>query len=139
MGGGGLFMQISKVEKVDFFPQYFFFLILYFAAAAVQSLSVARQAPLSIGFPRQEYWSGLPFSSPWDLPNPGTEPNSPALAGGFFTTESPRKPILYFVCLQIQIHYSSTVWYFIKIGKQGKILLSSVQFEILSFVEVYIK
>ena len=100
-------MQISKVEKVDFFPQYFFFLILYFAAAAVQSLSVARQAPLCIGFPRQEYWSGLPFSSPWDLPNPGTEPNSPALAGGFFTTESPRKPILYFVCLQIQIHYSS--------------------------------
>ena len=52
---------------------------------------VARQAPLSMGFLRQEYWSGLPFPSPWDLPNPGTEPTSPALAGGFFTTEPPGK------------------------------------------------
>ena len=49
--------------------------------------TVAPQAPLSMGFPRQEYWSGLPFPSPGDLPNPGTEPVSPALAGGFFTTE----------------------------------------------------
>ena len=39
----------------------------------------AHQAPLSTGFPRQEYWSGLPFSSPRDLPNPGTETQSPAL------------------------------------------------------------
>ena len=50
--------------------------------------TVARQAPLSMRFPlRQEYWSGLPFPSPGDLPNPGLEPTSPALAGGFFTTE----------------------------------------------------
>ena len=55
--------------------------------------SVAHQAPLSMGFPRQEYWSGLPLSSPGDLPNPGIEPTSPALAGGFFTTEPPWKPI----------------------------------------------
>ena len=48
------------------------------------------QAPLSMGFPRQEYWSGLPFLSPGDLPHPGIEPRSPALAGGFFTTEPPR-------------------------------------------------
>ena len=41
--------------------------------------TVARQAPLSMGFPRQEYWSGLPFPSPGDLPNPGIEPRSPAL------------------------------------------------------------
>ena len=49
----------------------------------------ACQAPLSMGFFRQEYWSGLPFPPPGDLPNPGTEPmslESPALAGGFFTT-----------------------------------------------------
>ena len=39
------------------------------------------QAPLSMGFPRQEYWSGLPFLSPGDLPHPGIEPRSPALAG----------------------------------------------------------
>jgi len=40
-----------------------------------------------MGLSRQEYWSGLPFPSPGDLPNPGIEPMSPALAGGFFTTE----------------------------------------------------
>ena len=51
--------------------------------------TVAHQAPLSTGFPRQEYWSGLPFPSPGDLPDPGIEPMSPALAGGFFTTEPP--------------------------------------------------
>ena len=50
---------------------------------------VACQAPPSMGFPRQENWSGLPFPSPEDLPNPGIEPTSPALAGGFFTTETP--------------------------------------------------
>ena len=51
--------------------------------------TVAHQALLSIGFSRQEYWSGLPFSSPEGLPNPGIEPVSfisPALANGFFTT-----------------------------------------------------
>ena len=51
--------------------------------------TVAHQFPLSVGFPRQEYRSGLPFSSPGDLPEPGVEPVSPALAGQFFTTESP--------------------------------------------------
>ena len=44
-----------------------------------------------MGFARQEYWSGLPFLAPGDLPDPGTEPTSPALAGGFFTTELWRK------------------------------------------------
>ena len=51
--------------------------------------TVARQAPLSMGFSRQEYWSGLPCSPPQDLPNPGIEPvflTSPALPGRFFTT-----------------------------------------------------
>ena len=56
-------------------------------------LTVAHQSPLSVGFPRQEYWSGLPFPSPGDLPDPGIEPASPALAGGFLTTESPRKTL----------------------------------------------
>ena len=45
----------------------------------------ACQSPLSMGFSTQEYWSGLPFPSPGDLPEPGIEPVSPALAGGFFT------------------------------------------------------
>ena len=52
-------------------------------------LYLACQAPLSIGFSRQEYWSGLPFPSPGDLPDPGFEPMSPALLGGFFTTVPP--------------------------------------------------
>ena len=56
--------------------------------------TVAHQAPLSIGFPRQESWSGLPFPSPGDLPDPGIKPRLPALAGGFFTTEPPGKTIL---------------------------------------------
>jgi len=49
-------------------------------------------APLSVGLPRQEYWNGLPFPSPGDLPYPGIESTSPALAGGFFATEPPGKP-----------------------------------------------
>ena len=50
--------------------------------------TVAQQAPLSTGFSRQEYWSGLPFPTPGDLPHPGIKPTSlasPALAGRFFT------------------------------------------------------
>ena len=50
------------------------------------SCSVVCQAPLSMGFSSQEYWSGLPFPSPEDLPDPGIETASPALADEFFTT-----------------------------------------------------
>ena len=53
--------------------------------------TAACQAPLSMGFPRQEYWTGLPFPSPGDLPDPGIKPTSPTLAGGFFTMEPPGK------------------------------------------------
>ena len=54
--------------------------------------TVARQAPRSMGFFRQEYWCGLPFPPPGDLPSPGIKPASPVLAGRFFTTEPPGKP-----------------------------------------------
>ena len=56
------------------------------------SWTVAHQAPLSMGFPRQEHWSGLPFPSPREFPDPGIEPESPSLAGGFFIMEPPGKP-----------------------------------------------
>ena len=56
--------------------------------------TTACQAPLSMGFPRQEYRSELPFPTPGDLPKSGIEPPSPALAGGFFTTEPTGKPTL---------------------------------------------
>ena len=58
--------------------------------------TAAHQTPLSMGFSRQEYWSGLPLPTPGDLPNPGIKPMtlaSPELAGGFFTTVPPVKPL----------------------------------------------
>ena len=55
--------------------------------------TTAHQALPSMGFPRQEYWSGLSFPSPRDLPYPGIEPTSPALPGGLFTTEPPEAPM----------------------------------------------
>ena len=54
--------------------------------------TVAHQALLSLGLSQQEDCSGLPFSPPGDLPDPGIEPAPPALAGGFFTTEPHGKP-----------------------------------------------
>ena len=68
--------------------------VLFFSRSVVSDSFVtpwtaARQAPLSMGFSRQEYWSGLPFPSPGDLPDPGIEPGSPVLAGGFLTTVTP--------------------------------------------------
>ena len=58
----------------------------------VTSWTTARQAPLSMGFSRQEYWSGLPFPSPGDLPNPGIELRSPALQADSLWTELQGKP-----------------------------------------------
>ena len=59
-------------------------------------------------FSRQEYWSGLPFSSPGDLPDPGMEfesPVAPALPGMFFTTEPPGKPI--YVCVHTHVSFKN--------------------------------
>ena len=57
--------------------------------------TVACLAPLPMGISRQEYWSGLPFPPPGYLPDPGIEPVSLALAGGFFTAEPQGKPLKY--------------------------------------------
>ena len=54
--------------------------------------TIACQAPLSMGFPRQKHWNGSPFPSPGVLLDTGIKPASPALAGGFFTAEPPGKP-----------------------------------------------
>ena len=72
------------------------------ATAAAKSLSRVRllvtpwtaayQAPLSMGFPRQEHWSGFPFPSPRDLPHPGIKPRSPALQADSLPSEPPGKP-----------------------------------------------
>ena len=81
----------------------FFKVMPVFACVRAQSCltlcdltAVALQAPLSMGFSGQEYWSGLPFLPPGDLPHPGIEPASPAssaLTGRFFTFEPPWKPL----------------------------------------------
>ena len=64
-GGGGLAAKLCQIR--------------------VNAWTVALQAPLSMGFSRQEYWIGWPFPSPGDLPNPGIEPRSTHIAGRFFT------------------------------------------------------
>ena len=59
--------------------------------SVVTPWTVVHQPAPSMAFPRQEYWSGLPFPYPGDLPNPGIKPTSPALTGGFFTPEPPEE------------------------------------------------
>ena len=66
--------------------------------------TIACQAPLSMGFPRQKYWSGLPFPPPGDLPNKGIEPASlasPALAGKVFITAPPGNHLGSFLILKL--------------------------------------
>ena len=68
--------------------------------------TVAYRAPLSMAFSRQEYWSGVPFPSPGDPPNPGIEPRSPALRADALLSDPPRKPsdysfLIYFLLGQI--------------------------------------
>ena len=69
----------------------YYFVVYKSCRTPVNPWTVACQASLSIGFPRQEYWSGLPFLHPGDLSHPGFESISSALAGGSFTTEPPEK------------------------------------------------
>ena len=66
--------------------------------------TVTHQAPLSLGFSRQEHWSGLPFPSPGDLPKPGMQPRSPALQADFLPSELPQKP----KCGCMYVHYYSS-------------------------------
>ena len=61
----------------------------------VPAWTVAHQAPPSMGFPRQEYWSGYPFPSPGDLPNLGIKPESPALQADSIPSEPAGKPYTY--------------------------------------------
>ena len=74
----------------------------------VTPCTVAGQAPLSMAFSRQEYWSGLPFPFSEDLPNPGAKPESSVLAGWFFTTEvtreTPSHPLAYKITQSIKIN-----------------------------------
>ena len=62
------------------------------------------QAPLSMEFSRQEYWSGLPFPSPGDLPNPGIKPRSPALQADTLRSKPKRKPIYVWLMIIVQFY-----------------------------------
>ena len=64
-------------------------LVAQLCPTLVTPWAVAHQAPLSLGFSRQEYWSGLPISSPGDLPDPGIEPEASALQADYLSTELP--------------------------------------------------
>ena len=80
--------------------------------------TIDHQAPLSLGFSRQEYWSGLPCPPPGDLPNPGTEPvtlMSPALAGRFFTTSTTWEAL----CILINKCYFIILWHSFFFSKFG--------------------
>ena len=70
---------------------YMFCCYCYCCSGAKLCLTLS-QLPLSMRFPRQEYWRGLPFPSPGDLPDPVIEPAFPTSAGGFFTVDPPGKP-----------------------------------------------
>ena len=75
--------------------------------------TAACHVPLSMGFPRQEYWNGLQFPSPGDLPNPGMEPpplNSPALADEFFTTSTMGELVYSYTLLSILTTIPSKPW-----------------------------
>ena len=84
--------------------------------------TVACQAPLSMKFSRQEYWSGLPFPSTRDLPNPGIEPRSPALQADSLPSELPGKPrdqtrIFYVSCISRRV-------FFLLLAPPGKPILT---------------
>ena len=66
--------------------------LLSVSDSAAAWTAAAYQAPLSMGFSRQEYWSGLPFPSPGNLPDPGIEPRSSALEADTLTSDPPGKP-----------------------------------------------
>ena len=90
-----LFGRTSSTVFYSFYSQFYWEIVdislscvLFFAT----SWTIDHQGPLPMGFPRQEYWRRLPFSSPGDLPHPGIKPMSPALAARFFTTKPPGKP-----------------------------------------------
>ena len=88
--------QLVQTRQIDGQTDTYTHTLLLFSHSVLSDSaipwSVAHQASLSRRFPRQEYWNGLLFLSPRDLPNPGIEPTSPVLAGRFSTAEPPGKP-----------------------------------------------
>ena len=93
--------------------------------------TVAHQDPLLMQFSRQEYWSGLPFPPPGDLPDPGFGPEPPALAGGFFTTEPLEKPL----ALALENCYRDIQWLLSDGPGSGPVFLESCLFSGVGGIE----
>ena len=83
-GDGSIYSRLKKSSEILLLSCVLLFEILW---------TVAQEAPLSMGFPSQEYWSGLPFPSSGNLPDPGIEPGSPALQADSLLSEPPGKPV----------------------------------------------
>ena len=90
---------------------------------------IAHQTPLSMGFPWQEYWSGLPFPSSGDLPDPGMEP---ALVGRFFTTETPGKPTTKDKLLNLKYRLEKNVYNYLSL-RPTCILYINAEYFLLTF------
>ena len=118
----------------------------------VTQWTVDHQAPLSMGFSRQKYWSGWPFSSPGDFPNPVTEPRSPALQANSLLSQPPGKPIRIIIYSKInfvkeshllELHYTNfTLVYGHTLNEYWRtewlVILSSALFRTRLFSGVYI-
>ena len=101
---------------------------------SVTPQTVAHQAPMSTGLPRQEYWSELPFHPPGDLPDRGTEPESfafPALAGEFFTTSTTWEAPHICVCFYI------VFFFFLQLVSSLTMLWSEKMLEMISIFKIY--
>ena len=98
-------LHSSYISKMRLYKCFCVYICISIAIVALLRL-FACQAPLSMGFPQQEYWSGLSFLSPGDLPKPGTELMSPALSGRFFSSVPPGKPHVYILVYIIDIIYN---------------------------------
>ena len=80
------------------------------------------RTPLSMGFPRQEYWSELPFPYPWAIPNPGNKPGFPSLQEDSLLTEPPGKPPLKGLVSLISNHETIAVLTWVAIRNSGEML-----------------
>ena len=105
---GALVSAVQRREPVICIISLHYLLLLFSHKVMSNSVipwTAACQAPLSVGFPRQEHWSGFRFPSPRDLPDPESEPVFPAPVGGFFTAEPPGKPHVYTHPLDFGLHF----------------------------------
>ena len=97
--------------------------------------TVAHQAPPSMGFSRQEYWSGLPFPSPGDLPHPRIEPTSPALQADAFTSLTPCNVCSFNLCILLLSLQVKNVAYGLR--QTGRLVVKALTFKCMALFHSY--